>query len=80
MNYFNEESLFHKNVSEIMLVNAKTVLPHTTIKEASEMIEGCPPVVDKDGILQGIITRTDIIRSNTYQLERARQKSIIQKR
>lgn len=74
MNYFNEESLFHKNVSEIMLVNAKTVLPNTTIKEASEMIEGCLPVVDKDGILQGIITRTDIIRSNTYQLERARQK------
>ena len=74
MNYYHDENLFIKTISEIMIKEAKTIYPETTIKEASDMIEGCLPVVDKSGILRGIITRTDIIRSSTYQLEKAKQK------
>lgn len=74
MNYYYDENLFFKKVSEIMLTDAKTIYPSTTIMEASEMIEGCLPVVSEDGLLEGIVTRTDIIRSSTYQLEKAKQK------
>lgn len=55
-----------KKVGEIMITNALTVSPETTLSDAAEQMlsrrVNCLPVVSGDGKLAGLITSTDIIR------------------
>lgn len=55
-----------KKVGEIMITNALTVSPETTLSDAAEQMltrrVNCLPVVGGDGKLAGLVTSTDVIR------------------
>jgi transcriptional regulator with PAS, ATPase and Fis domain len=56
-------------VSDIMETHFNTIGPEDKIDEAIHMSEGCLPVVDDVQHLMGIITRTDILKANSYYLK-----------
>ena len=52
-------------VREIMVTNVKAVRPETPLVEALELMQeyklGCLPVIERDGTLVGIVTRSDFL-------------------
>lgn len=53
-------------VGALMSKPVRTVMPETTIEELTELMTVFDyngfPVVDRDGILQGLVTRTDVFK------------------
>ncbi len=53
-----------RSVSEVMTAPAATASPHTTLREAANILRGrtigCLPVVDRERLV-GIVTTTDIL-------------------
>jgi CBS domain-containing protein len=52
-------------VSDIMTSPVRTVPPETTVAEAAEILaaEGIGSLIVGDGLIEGIITETDVVRS-----------------
>ena len=57
-------------VSDLMSKPPRLVKPHATIQELTELMTVYDyngfPVVDDDGILRGLVTRTDIFKAYLY--------------
>ena len=62
-------------VSDLMSKPARSVKPQTTIRELTELMTVYDyngfPVTDDEGILQGLVTRTDIFRAYLYPYRHA---------
>jgi len=56
-------------VSDVMEKDFTTIGPEDKINQAIHMREGCLPVVDDTQHLLGIITRTDILKANSFYLK-----------
>lgn len=74
MNYISNPSVFNMAVQDIMMRDCETIHPLETVSDAAKLKGGCLPVVDNEGYLVGIMTRTDIIRANASLLEKAERK------
>ena len=64
-------------IADIMTTNLKTVLPNLQVEDAAKILHkykfGCLPVVDKNNILQGIITDHDFVEITIQILEMMRR-------
>lgn len=61
------ETIEPKIVADIMTKSVLTATPDTNIREIARVLFeeriGCMPIVDEDGLVVGIITRSDILRA-----------------
>jgi PAS domain S-box-containing protein len=60
-------------VSQVMTQSVITIGTHNLISEASQIPVGRLPVVNAEGKLVGILTRTDILNSYSYYLTRMKE-------
>ncbi len=73
MNHITSTTVFSRPVTDIMMTDSETISPNHTMDEAANLKGGCLPVIDEHNKLVGIITRTDIIKSNAHIINRAKQ-------
>lgn len=73
MNHITSTTIFSRPVTDIMMTDSETISPNSTMDEAANLKDGCLPVIDHHNKLVGIITRTDIIKSNAHIINRAKQ-------
>ncbi len=63
---YDEEYLDGFILSKVMTVSVQTLVEQAALKEAVYLMTdqklGCIPIVDEDGCLTGIVTKTDVLK------------------